>query len=229
MLSSSNQANLDAASARLRGEQLTDFSTAVCDLTQPGSIDRLMDQTLSEFGHLDGLVTNCGGPPAGPPLSITDAQWQKAFDSVFMSVVRLCRRIVPQMVERGEGAVLAITSTTVKQPIENLTTSNSIRPGLVGYLRYLANEVAPHGVRVNVVAPGRILTDRTQELDEAYAARTGISLAEVRAHYTAEIPLGRLGDLNEFPALCAFLLSPRASYITAQTYCIDGGRVQSLW
>jgi 3-oxoacyl-[acyl-carrier protein] reductase len=229
MISSSNEANLQAAAGRLRSENLTGVETVVCDLKQAGQIDCLMDMTFEKFGHLDGLVTNCGGPPAGPPLAITDAQWQAAFDSVFMSVVRLCRRIVPHMIERRDGAILAMTSTTVKQPIVNLTTSNSIRPGLVGYLRCLANEVAPHNVRVNVVAPGRILTDRTIELDTAYAARTGMSMDEVRAHYTAEIPMGRLGDLDEFPALCTFLLSPRASYITAQTYCIDGGRVQSLW
>ena len=229
MLSSSNARNLQIAADKLRQENLNAFETAVCNLADASSIDHLIDLAFEKFGQLDGLVTNCGGPPAGPPLAITDAQWQTAFDSVFMSVVRLCRKIVPEMMKRGEGSILAITSTTVKQPIVNLTTSNAIRPGLVGYLRSLANEVAPQNVRVNIVAPGRILTDRTVELDNAYAVRTGMSLDEVRAHYTSEIPMGRLGDLDEFPALCAFLLSPKASYITAQTYCIDGGRVQSVW
>src|SRR3989339_1089210 len=102
MLSSSNQANLDAAAGKLRGEGLTNFEIATCDLTNADGIDRLVDVTFEKFGHLDGLVTNCGGPPAGPPLSITDAQWQKAFDSVFMSVIRLGRRIVPQVIERRE-------------------------------------------------------------------------------------------------------------------------------
>jgi 3-oxoacyl-[acyl-carrier protein] reductase len=229
MISSSNEQNLRVAAEKLRGEGLRGFETTVCDLSHAENIDQLVDKTYAQFGHLDGLVTNCGGPPAGPPLVITDSQWQRAFDTIFMSVVRLCRRIVPEMVSHGEGSIVAITSTTVKQPIANLTTSNSIRPGLVGFLRYLANEVAANNVRVNVVAPGRILTERTLELDTAYAARTGLSMDDVRAHYTAEIPMGRLGDLDEFPALCAFLLSPKASYITAQTFCIDGGRVQSLW
>jgi 3-oxoacyl-[acyl-carrier protein] reductase len=175
------------------------------------------------------LVTNCGGPPAGPPLAISDDQWQQAFDSVFLSVVRLCRLIVPRMIEQRDGAVLAVVSTTVKQPIENLTTSNALRPAVVGYLRYLANEIAVHNVRVNAVAPGRILTERTQELDLALAQRTGKSSDEVRAQSVAEVPMKRIGDIREFPALCAFLLSPRASYITGQTICIDGGRVQSVW
>ncbi|MCX6601256.1 MAG: SDR family oxidoreductase, partial [bacterium] len=95
--------------------------------------------------------------------------------------------------------------------------------------RYLANEIAVHNVRVNAVAPGRILTERTRELDLALAQRTGKSSDEVRAQSVAEVPMKRIGDIREFPALCAFLLSPRASYITGQTICIDGGRVQSVW
>lgn len=229
MLSSSNASNLADAAQKLWDEKLDNFQTAEANLTQPEELEELVAQTLSAFGRLDGLVTNCGGPPAGPPLNITDAQWQQAFASVFMSVVRLCRLTVPHMAERGSGAILAITSTTVKQPIENLTTSNALRPAVVGFLRYLANEFAAQNIRVNAVAPGRILTERTQELDAALAFRTGKSVAEVRALSEAEIPMQRLGRLDEFPGLCAFLLSPRASYITGQTLCIDGGRVQSVW
>lgn len=229
MMSSSNARNLADAAQKLWDEGLVDFQTSVADLTRPDDLKDLVDQTLKAYGRIDGLVTNCGGPPAGAPLDITDEQWQRSFDLVFMSVVRLCRLVVPGMIERGGGSILAIVSTTVKQPIVNLTTSNSIRPGLVGFLRYLANEVAEKNVRVNSVAPGRILTERTQELDAALAARLGKTLNEIRARSTEEIPMKRLGDLEEFPALCVFLLSPRASYITAQTICIDGGRVQSLW
>lgn len=229
MLSSSNAGNLADAAQRLWNEQLENFQTVQCDLRAAGEIDELMRQTFAAFGRVDGLVTNCGGPPAGPPLAITDLQWQSAFETVFMSVVRLCRAVVPSMAERGGGSVLAITSTTVKQPIENLTTSNALRPAVVGFLRYLANEFAAQGVRINAVAPGRILTERTQELDAALAARTGQSLDAVRAQSEQEIPMRRLGDIDEFPGLCAFLLSPRASYITGQTFCIDGGRVQSVW
>lgn len=229
MLTSSNVANLTNAAEKLWAERLENFQTTVADLKNPADVDELVRETYDAFGRIDGLVTNCGGPPAGSPLEIADDKWQLAFDSVFMSVVRLCRLIVPHMIEQKDGAVLAITSTTVKQPIENLTTSNALRPAVVGFLRYLANEVAPHNVRVNAVAPGRILTERTQELDLALARRTGKSTDEVRTMTTAEIPMKRIADINEFPALCAFLLSPKASYITGQTICIDGGRVQSLW
>lgn len=229
MFTSSNVANLANAAEKLWAEKLENFQTTVTDLKNPADVDELVKETYDSFGRIDGLVTNCGGPPAGPPLEIPDDKWQLAFDSVFMSVVRLCRLIVPHMIEQNDGAVLAITSTTVKQPIENLTTSNALRPAVVGYLRYLANEVASYNVRVNAVAPGRILTERTQELDLALARRTGRSTDEVRTMTTAEIPMKRIADIGEFPALCAFLLSPRASYITGQTICIDGGRVQSLW
>jgi 3-oxoacyl-[acyl-carrier protein] reductase len=229
MMSSSNAQNLADAAQSLWDEKLENFQTAVADLTRADDITDLVEQTKKVFGRIDGLVTNCGGPPAGAPLDITDAQWQRSFDLVLMSVVRLCRLVIPGMIEQGGGSILAVVSTTVKQPIENLTTSNSIRPGVVGYLRYLANEVAHKNVRVNSVAPGRILTERTQELDTALAKRTGKTLDEVRKLSTEEIPMKRLGSIEEFPALCTFLLSPRASYITAQTICIDGGRVQSLW
>lgn len=229
MLSSSNAAHLADAAQRLWDEKLENFQTTVADLGNPADIEKLVRETDSMFGRIDGLVTNCGGPPAGPPLEIGDEKWQFAFDSVFLSVVRLCRLIVPRMIEQKDGAVLAITSTTVKQPIENLTTSNALRPAIVGYLRCLANEVASHQVRVNSVAPGRILTERTQELDLAMARRTGLTTDDVRTQSVAEVPMKRIGDIGEFPALCAFLLSPRASYITGQTFCIDGGRVQSVW
>jgi 3-oxoacyl-[acyl-carrier protein] reductase len=229
MLASSNAMHLADAAQRLWNEKLETFQTTVADLTNPADLQEMVEETLKAYGRIDGLVTNCGGPPAGGPLNVTDEQWQRSFDLVLMSVVRLCRLVVPGMIAQGGGSILAITSTTVKQPILNLTTSNAIRPGVVGFLRYLANEVAEKNVRVNAVAPGRILTERTQELDAALAARTGRSVSEVRAQSAEEIPMKRLGDLEEFPGLCAFLLSPRASYITAQTICIDGGRVQSLW
>ena len=229
VISSSNAERIADASARLRTEGLTPVAATVADLLDASSIERLVDSAYATLGGLDGLVTNCGGPPAGAPLAITDSQWQTAYDSVFLSVIRLCRLVVPRLVDQGDGAVLAVTSTTVKQPIQNLTTSNALRPALAGYLRYLADEVASRNVRVNLIAPGRFLTERSLELETALAQRLNISLAEARARYAQEIPMGRIGAVDEFPALCAFLLSPRASYITGQTYCIDGGRVASIF
>jgi 3-oxoacyl-[acyl-carrier protein] reductase len=229
MLSSSNAQNLADAAEKLWSDGLDNFQTVVANVSNAEDVESMVRDTYSAFGTLHGCVCNAGGPPAGPPLAITDEKWHAAFDLTFMSVVRLCRLIVPKMEAQRDGSVLAIVSTTVKQPIVNLTTSNALRPAVVGYLRYLADETAVKNVRINSVAPGRIVTERTRELDAAMAARTGRSVDEVRAESAAEIPMKRLGEIEEFPGLCVFLLSPRASYITGQTICIDGGRVQSVW
>lgn len=230
LLSSSSSQNLEQAAARLRDEGLTEFATLQTNLSKQADVEQLIQDTLSRFdGKLDGFVTNCGGPPAGPPLQITDSQWQSAFDAVFLSVVRLCRGFIPAMIQNGGGAIVAITSTSVKQPIPNLTTSNSLRPAVAGYLKYLSNEVAARNVRINVVAPGRFLTERTIELDSTASANSGRSIDQVRSEYMSEIPMARIADVSEFPALCAFLLSPKASYITGQTICNDGGRVATIW
>jgi 3-oxoacyl-[acyl-carrier protein] reductase len=230
LFSSSRSANLEHASELLQSEGLTSFKTVKADLSKSEHVNRLVEETLSHYdGKLAGFVTNCGGPPPGLPLQISDEQWQSAFDLVFLSVIRLCRGLVPSMIENGGGAIVAITSTSVKQPISNLTTSNSLRPAVAGFLKSLANEVAPRNVRVNVVAPGRFLSERTIELDNAASKASGKSHEQVRAEYSAEIPMKRIADVSEFPGLCAFLLSKRASYMTGQTICNDGGRVATIW
>lgn len=229
LVSSSDPANLKRAAEKLKAEGLTAFETKPADLTRADDIRRLIDYAYETFGRLHGVVTNCGGPPAGPPLQITDEQWQTAFDAVLLSVVRICRLVVPRMVKDGGGAIVAIASTSVKQPIEALTTSNALRPALAGFLKYLSSQVAAQGVRINTVAPGRFETDRTLEVDAAAAKASGRTPEEVRADSIAAIPMSRLGSLDEFADLCLFLLSERASYLTGQTVCIDGGRVQSVW
>lgn len=229
MLSSSNASHLDEAASKLAGEDLGGFATQVGDLASAQQTENLAHATVEKFGGLDLLFTNCGGPPAGPSLEITEAQWQRGFETIFLSVVRLCRLCVPQMAKRGGGAILALTSSTVKQPIMNLTLSNALRPAVVGFCKTLSIEVAPKNIRVNVIAPGRILTARTQELDEAFAARTGQSAAELRRASEEEIPMRRLGTVEEFASAATFLLSEAASYITGQIILVDGGHVEGIW
>jgi 3-oxoacyl-[acyl-carrier protein] reductase len=229
MLSSSNPENLEQAASALKREGLTAFATRVCDLANAQHIEDLVAATVKKFGGLDLLFTSCGGPPAGPSLEITDAQWQRSFETVFLGVVRLCRLSVPHMAERHGGAILALTSSTVKQPIKNLVISNALRPAIVGFCKTLSQEVAAKNIRVNVIAPGRVLTARTQELDEAFAARSGQSIAEVRRSSEEEIPMKRLGDVREFASVATFLLSDAASYITGQIILVDGGRVEGMW
>lgn len=229
MLSSSNAQNLDHAVSELERDGLNSFATHQADLGNREQIERLVAATVEKFGGVDLLFTNCGGPPAGASLELTDAQWQRGFETILLSVVRLCRLCVPHMMKRGGGAILALTSSTVKQPIPNLTLSNALRPAIVGFCKTLSNEVASKNIRVNVIAPGRILTARTQELDEAFAARTGESVENIRRKSEEEIPAHRLGHVDEFAAAAAFLLSERASYITGQILQVDGGLMKGMW
>lgn len=229
MLSSSNAQNLDHAVSELERDGLNSFATHQADLGNQEQIERLVAATVEKFGGVDLLFTNCGGPPAGASLELTDAQWQRGFETILLSVVRLCRLCVPHMMKRGGGAILALTSSTVKQPIPNLTLSNALRPAIVGFCKTLSNEVASKNIRVNVIAPGRILTARTQELDEAFAARTGESVENIRRKSEEEIPAHRLGHVDEFAAAAAFLLSERASYITGQILQVDGGLMKGMW
>jgi 3-oxoacyl-[acyl-carrier protein] reductase len=229
MLSSSNARNLERAASELKREGLTSFATFPADLGNREQIEHLVAATVEKFGGVDLLFTSCGGPPAGASLEITDVQWQRGFETILISVVRLCRLCVPYMMKRGGGAILALTSSTVKQPIPNLTLSNALRPAIVGFCKTLSNEVASQNIRVNVIAPGRILTARLQELDEAFAARTGTSFETIRHQSEEEIPAHRLGDTDEFAAVAVFLLSDKASYITGQIVHVDGGMMKGMW
>jgi 3-oxoacyl-[acyl-carrier protein] reductase len=229
MLSSSNAQNLEQAASELKRDGLTSFATHQADLGNHEQIEHLVAATVEKFGGVDLLFTNCGGPPAGASLELTDAQWQRGFETILLSVVRLCRLCVPHMMKRGGGAILALTSSTVKQPIPNLTLSNALRPAIVGFCKTLSNEVASKNIRVNVIAPGRILTARTQELDEAFASRTGTSVEDIRRKSEEEIPAHRLGDVDEFAAAATFLLSEKASYITGQILQVDGGMMKGMW
>jgi 3-oxoacyl-[acyl-carrier protein] reductase len=229
MLSSSNAQNLEKAASELKREGLSSFATHPADLGSDKQIENLVAATVEKFGGVDLLFTNCGGPPAGASLELTDAQWQRGFETILLSVVRLCRLCVPHMMKRGGGAILALTSSTVKQPIPNLTLSNALRPAIVGFCKALSDEVASKNIRVNVIAPGRILTARTQELDDAFSARTGKTVEEIRRKSEQEIPAHRLGHVDEFAAAATFLLSEKASYITGQIVQVDGGLVKGIW
>ncbi|MFH1010381.1 MAG: SDR family oxidoreductase [bacterium] len=229
MLSGSSATNLEQAASDLKRDGLSSFTTHQADLGNYEEIQSLVAATVEKSGGVDLLFTNCGGPPAGASLELTDAQWQRGFETIFLSVVRLCRLCVPHMTKRGGGAILALTSSTVKQPIPNLTLSNALRPAIVGFCKTLSNEVASQNIRVNVIAPGRVLTARTQELDEAFAARAGKSVEDIRRKSEEEIPAHRLGHVDEFAAAAAFLLSEKASYITGEILQVDGGLVKGMW
>jgi 3-oxoacyl-[acyl-carrier protein] reductase len=193
------------------------------DLRRAADITRAVDETVRAFGGLDILVTNSGGPPSGPFLSLDDEAWRDAIDSLLLSVVRLCRAAIPHMQARGGGRIIHVTSISVKQPIAGLVLSNALRAAVTGLAKTLALELAPHDILVNCVAPGYTRTDRVVELAEQAAAREGVPPADVERRTVAQIPVGRMGEPGEFAAAVAFLASPGASYITGTTLQIDGG------
>jgi 3-oxoacyl-[acyl-carrier protein] reductase len=189
------------------------------DLADATTPDSLVAAALAAYGRLDGALLSVGGPPAGAALSLSDEQWRSAFDSVFLGAVRMARAVVDALPAEG-GALAFVLSTSVKAPIAGLAASNGLRPGLAMLAKTMADELGPHGVRVNGLMPGRVLTDRIRELDG--------DDPQVAERIAAGIPLRRYGKPAEFGRVAAFLLSPAASYVTGAMGPVDGGTVRAL-
>jgi len=198
------------------------------DVSKHADNKKLVEHTIERLGRIDILVTNAGGPPSGLFESLGPEKWDDAVRLTLMSTINLCREILPGMRQRKWGRIINVTSITVKQPVEGLMLSNSLRAGVTGFARTLANEVARDGVTVNNILPGYTRTQRVEELAKATAEREGISIDDVMNRQKAAIPMGRLGEPKEFAALAAFLASDRASYITGTSIQVDGGWIKSL-
>jgi len=197
--------------------------TILADISDPTAASTLVEATVERFGRLDILVTNAGGPPPGQFLDLTPDDWEAAIQLTLMSAVRLCYAAVPVFKEQGGGSILTMTSITVKQPLPNLILSNSLRLGVTGLVKTLADELAPHGIRVNSICPGWTRTARVDQLLRDRAARNGTRPEEEAIKVAAAIPLGRMGTPEEFAAAAAFLVSEAASYITGVSLLVDGG------
>jgi 3-oxoacyl-[acyl-carrier protein] reductase len=198
------------------------------DLRREADIARAVETTVQTYGGLDILVTNSGGPPSAPFMSLDEAAWREAIDSLLLSVVRLTRAAVPHMQARGGGRIIHITSISVKQPIAGLVLSNALRAAVTGVAKTLAIELAADNILVNCVAPGYTRTDRVVELSHQAAAREGVTADEIERRTVAQIPLGRMGTADEFAAVVAFLASPAASYVSGVTIQVDGGWTRGL-
>ncbi|WP_022794151.1 SDR family oxidoreductase [Marinococcus halotolerans] len=200
----------------------------VCDITKETEVKELVEYTLEKFSRVDVLVNNAGGPPAGTFDDFDDEDWQKAFDLNLMSFVRAIRAVLPSMKQSGGGRIVNITSSSMKQTLDNLVLSNTFRAGLMGLAKSLSQELAPHGILINSIGPGKIATDRVAELDERKAGQTNKNAEDVQRESEAAIPLGRYGLPEEFAAQIVFYGSFANTYVTGQTLLVDGGLVKAL-
>jgi len=228
VICSRSEAKISQAAKEIAEAQGAKVLTAVADVSNPEDVKRLTEFAIERLGRIDILVTNSGGPPAGPFESFTLDQWEAATKLLLHSSVELARQVLPGMKERKWGRILNITSIAVKQPVDNLILSNSLRAAVTGFARTLANEVAQFGITVNNIMPGYTRTERVEELSRMMAEKQGITPEEFVARWEQEIPMRRIGEPREFAALAAFLVSERASYITGTSTPVDGGWIKAI-
>jgi 3-oxoacyl-[acyl-carrier protein] reductase len=222
---------LVARDAATLDEVVTDLGpdqarSCAADLGAPDGAAQIAESAQSAFGdELHGVVVNGGGPPLGPALELDDEAWRGAYELLIAGPLRLLRLVVPRIGEGG--SVLFVTSSSVRQPIAGLDTSNVLRPGVAALAKTLAIQLGPRGIRVNSIAPGRFDTDRVRHLDDARAQASGRDVDELRAQAAAGIPLGRYGDPAEFARAAVFLLSDAASYVSGVALGVDGAAVSA--
>ncbi len=218
VLAARSEQSLADAVARLGADRATGV---VADLADPGSAQRLVDAALTSYDRLDGGLVSVGGPPAGSVMETSDDAWSRAFESVFLGAVRMAR-VLAGALDEG-GSIALVLSTSVKAPIDGLAVSNGLRPGLGMVVKTLADEVGPRAIRVNGLLPGRLDTERVQELDA-----TGGDAAASRRRHEQTIPLRRYGRPEEFGRVAAFLLSPASSFVSGTMVPVDGGLSRAL-
>jgi 3-oxoacyl-[acyl-carrier protein] reductase len=216
------------AAAQIASEFGVEVLGRAADLSRAGEAGDFFQEARVRLGKVDILVTNAGGPPSLPFDEISDAQWQAAFELTLMSAVILIREALPVMQENGYGRIVNLTSVAVKQPIEGLILSNTLRAGLVGLAKTLSSVYARHNVTINNVCPGYTMTERVRELSEVLARRQGVSVEEVIREWETQIPMGRLGRPEELASLVVFLASEKAGYLTGTTIQVDGGYFKGL-
>lgn len=227
VIASRNEEQLDKTAAELRTLGEGKVTVSRCDLTKKEDIRRTVQRTAEIYGGIDLLINNAGGPPAGNFEDMSDQDWQDSFELNLLSYIRVIREVLPYLKEKG-GRVVNIASSSIKEPIPGLILSNTFRLGIVGLSKSLAQELAPHHILINTIGPGKIGTDRVEYLDQARAAREGITPEEVKERAVKEIPLGRYGTPEEFADFTVFLLSDANTYMTGSSFVLDGGKIKSI-
>ena len=215
------------AAAAISSETSSEVRGYVFDARNQESIKHWVQATIHDFGHIDGIVINAGGPPPGSFDELDDKAWQSAFDLTMMGAVRLIRESLPALKVNG-GSILTLTSSTIKEPVDYLTLSTVMRSGVASLAKSLADQLASDNIRINNLIPGSIQTDRMDALNQYVARRGNVTRDQAQANIEADIPMGRYGETEEFAKAATFLLSDAASYITGSSLAVDGGRMKSL-
>jgi len=202
---------------------------SICDLNSQKDIESEYNNVLKQFGSIDILVNNCGGPVPGYFSDVDENDWKFAYEQILMSAVRFSKLVIPGMMKKEWGRIINITSISVKQPIDNLILSNSLRAGVTGFAKSLSNEVAKYNITVNNIAPGLTLTHRLYELAVVQAKAKNVSHEEILAQMTKQIPMNRLAGPEEIASVALFLASKLANYVTGTTIQVDGGYTKGLF
>jgi len=200
-----------------------------CDVTNEDHVNSMIEEIVREFGKIDILVTNAGGPPAGSFGDFKIDDYRKAFELNLLSTINLCQKVVPFMKKQSWGRIVMITSISVKQPIDNLILSNTARTGVIGFMKTLSNAVAADNITVNSICPGYTKTDRVENLAKSFAEKNGTTEGSFYEKLESNIPMKRIGTTNEFAQTVAFLVSESAGYITGVSLKIDGGFSKGLF
>ncbi len=228
IICSSNEKNISQAAHNLKQETGTNVYPFKADLTDKTEISVLTEYVIKKFGKVDILVNNAGGPPAGFFMDFSDEEWAKAYNLTLSSAIFLTKQLLPEMIKQHWGRIINLTSISVKQPIDNLILSNSIRMAVIGWAKTISNQYAKDGITVNNIATGYTLTERVKILAENVAKNQGITVDQVISGWKDKIPAGRLAQPEEIAGMVLFLASDNANYITGTTIPIDGGYVQSM-
>ncbi|GAB3794617.1 SDR family oxidoreductase [Virgibacillus kimchii] len=229
LLSSRNETALQNAVKEIKeetGNEHVDY--AVCDMKKEADIRELVNKAVGWNGTVDVLINNAGGPPAGSFMEMSDEDWYHAFELNLLSFVRTIRAVFPYMKEQQSGHIVNLASSSIKQSIDHLVLSNTMRPGIVGLAKTLAQELSEDNILVNTVGPGTIKTGRVQELNKIKAEQAQVSVEEVNRKAEESIPMGRFGKPEEFAKAVVFLASGANTYITGQSLIVDGGQVKAL-
>lgn len=226
---SRSKEKLIEAAKDIKNKYGTETFWGICDLNSRKDIETFYKAVVSNFGKVDVLVNNCGGPVAGNFLELSEEDWDDSYKQVLLSVIRFIHLVLPDMISNQWGRIINITSVAVKQPVQNLILSNAFRAAVTGLSKTLSTELANKNITVNNVAPGYTLTHRLYEIAVNRAKTSGKSHEEILTEMAKDVPMNRLGSPEEIAADVIFLASKQASYITGNTIQVDGGTIKSIF